>query len=97
MAGAGRQARICRRRHAAGGVEPAIGPADDDPKENTLRFSRAVAGLTAYPAAVEFADGEMWVAPAMAALPASGEAQRLAEMYRRKGLDAVLMQLRSMR
>ena len=46
-------------------------------------------GLTC-PAAVEFADGEMWVAPAMAALPASGEAQRLAEMYRRKGLDAVL-------
>ncbi|HEY3442061.1 MAG TPA: hypothetical protein VGK29_14980 [Paludibaculum sp.] len=95
-------ARDGQGREFAGGTLPAelslpSGQRTTIRKENTLRFSRAVAGLTAYPAAVEFADGEMWVPPAMAALPASGEAQRLAEMYRRKGLDAVVLQLRSMR
>ncbi len=95
-------ARDTQGREFAGGTLPAelslpSGQRTTIRKENTLRFSRAVAGLTAYPAAVEFADGEMWVPPAAAALPSSGEAQRLAEIYRRKGLDAVVQQLRSMR
>lgn len=73
--------------------------------ENRVRFPRPVAGLTAYPAVVEFATGDVWVPPAAAyaapalreALPVSGEMMRLAELYRRKGLDAVVQQLRAMR
>lgn len=74
-------------------------------KENTLRFARPVQGLTAYPSAVEFADGELWVPsytslkePRLAtALPASIEERRLAQVYRRRGLDAVIQELRSLR
>jgi hypothetical protein len=74
-------------------------------KENVLRFPREVSKLTAFPVAVEFADGEMWIPSRQdlrdprlaAALPVSGEEQRLAELYRRKGLDAVVQQLKSMR
>lgn len=74
-------------------------------KENTLRFAKPVNSLTAFPTAVEFSDGDLWVPsyaalkdPRLAAaLPASGEERRLAELYRRKGLDAVVQQLRSLR
>ena len=74
-------------------------------KDNTLRFARPVSGLTAYPSSVEYADGEIWVPSSSAlreprlavALPATGEEQRLSELYRRKGLDAVVQQLRSLR
>ncbi|WP_321477466.1 hypothetical protein [uncultured Paludibaculum sp.] len=74
-------------------------------RENTLRFAKPVNGLTAYPSAVEYADGELWV-PAYsslkdprlaAALPASGEERRLAQLYRRKGLEAVVQELRALR
>lgn len=74
-------------------------------KESALRFSRPVTALAAYPAVVEYGDGEIWV-PARetlkdprleAVLPATGEEQRLAELYRRKGLDAVISQLKSLR
>lgn len=98
----GWMARDGQGREFAGGTLPAevslaAGERTTIRTGNTLRFSRAVAGMTAYPAAVEFADGQMWVPPAMSGLPASGEAQRLAELYRRKGLDAVVQQLRGMR
>jgi hypothetical protein len=74
-------------------------------KDSALRFARPVAALTAYPAVVEFADGEMWVPPAASwqddrlarSLPVSGELARLAGLYRLKGLQAVVQQLRSMR
>lgn len=74
-------------------------------KDSTLRFSRPVAALTAYPAVIEFADGGMWVPPSAAwqderlaqALPVSGELARLAGLYRVKGMQAVIQQLRSMR
>jgi len=74
-------------------------------KDNTLRFARPVTGLTAYPAVVEFSDGEMWIPPQSAmrdprlasVLPVSGEMLRIAGLYRRKGIDAVVQQLRSMR
>lgn len=74
-------------------------------KDSALRFSRPVSALTAYPAVVEFADGEMWVPPSVAwqdarlaqSLPVSGELARLAGLYRLKGLQAVVQQLRSMR
>jgi hypothetical protein len=74
-------------------------------KDGALRFSRPVSALTAYPAVVEFADGEMWVPPSAAwqdarlaqSLPVSGELARLAGLYRLKGLQAEVQQLRSMR
>jgi hypothetical protein len=74
-------------------------------KENTMRFSRPITALTAYPAMVEFSDGEMWVPPRgawqdarlAAALPVSGEMMRLAGLYRLKGLQTVVQQLRAMR
>lgn len=45
---------------------------------------------------VEFDDGEIWVP--MVAVPAvTGEQQRLAEMYRRKGIDAVAAELKRLR
>lgn len=74
-------------------------------KENTLRFARPINGLTAYPSAVEYADGELWVPsfsalkdPRLAAaLPASGEERRLAQLYRRRGLDAVVQELHTLR
>lgn len=70
-----------------------------------MRFSRPVSALTAYPAVVEFADGGMWVPPSTAwqderlsrSLPVSGELARLAQVYRLKGLPAVIQQLRAMR
>lgn len=71
-------------------------------RENVLRFSRpgqgpvAIASLAAYVNAVEYADGEVWV-PERSAPMESGEMQRLAELYRRRGLDAVVDQLRRLK
>ncbi|MEJ5368112.1 MAG: hypothetical protein WHT08_07335 [Bryobacteraceae bacterium] len=73
--------------------------------ETRVRFARPVGSLAVYPALVEFENGEVWVPPASAwrqpgigsALPASGEMIRLAELYRKKGLEAVIQQLRAMR
>lgn len=70
-----------------------------------VRFARAVDALTVYPALVEFEDGGVWVPGAAAwaqlnlreALPVSGEMMRLAELYRKRGLEAVVQQIRSMR
>lgn len=74
-------------------------------QEGRVRFARPVQSLTVYPALIEFENGDVWVPPASAwrqeglreALPASGEMVRLAELYRRKGLEAVIQQLRRMR
>lgn len=97
------------REYPAGTLpaEMALGPGQQSTirKESTLRFAKPVAGLTAYAAVVEFADGEVWVPPRgawqdarlAAALPVSGEMMRLGSLYRRKGLPAVVQQLRSMR
>ena len=80
-------------------------------REGALRFAlpggapAAVAALTGFVARVEFADGSLWV-PARqalqtprlrAALPLSGEEERLVELYRAKGLEAVVQQLRKLR
>jgi hypothetical protein len=70
-----------------------------------VRFARPVEALTVYPALVEFEDGGVWVPSAAAwaqpalreALPVSGEMMRLAELYRKRGLEAVIQQLRAMR
>lgn len=67
-------------------------------REQTLRFTRPgqssleIAALSAYPATVEFEDGEVWV-PSSAAPALSGEMRRLVELYRRHGLNVVLTQL----
>lgn len=45
---------------------------------------------------VEFDDGEIWV-PSVAVPAVTGEQQRLAELYRRKGIDAVAAELKRLR
>jgi len=73
--------------------------------ETMVRFARPVDALKVYPALVEFEDGSVWVPTAAAwaqpglreALPVSGEMARLAELYRKRGLEAVVQQLRAMR
>ncbi len=70
-----------------------------------VRFARPVDALTVFPTLVEFEDGGVWVPGAAAwtqpelraALPVSGEMMRLAELYRKRGLEAVIQQLRPMR
>ena len=72
-----------------------------------LRFATAsgrplsVESLTGFLAQVEFADGEIWIPDRRAledarlrrVLPPSAEEQRLAELYRRQGLSAVIQEL----
>lgn len=73
--------------------------------QTRVRFARPLESLTVYPALVEFEDGGVWVPGAAAwtqtvlreALPASGEMMRLAELYRKRGLETVIQQLRGMR
>ena len=76
-------------------------------QDTALRFSRnagepvSIAGMTGFVSQVEFADGHVWV-PNRAALQnprllrvvaPSPEEQRLADLYRTKGLDAVVKEL----
>jgi hypothetical protein len=66
-------------------------------RNGALRLDQPIEGLTGFLNAVEFENGEMWIPPhagdgPMAAV-VSGEERRLAELYRRKGLDAVVQQL----
>lgn len=66
-------------------------------RSGALRLNQPIAGLTGFVNAVEFENGEMWVPPRSGEGPmsaaVSGEERRLAELYRRKGLEAVLQQL----
>lgn len=77
-------------------------------QDTALRFSRnagepvSIASMTGFVSQVEFADGKVWV-PNRLALQLSGllrvvapspEEQRLADMYRTKGLNAVVEELR---
>jgi hypothetical protein len=77
-------------------------------QDTALRFSRnagepvSIASMTGFVSQVEFADGTAWV-PNRLALQLSGllrvvapspEEQRLAELYRTKGLNAVVEELR---
>lgn len=94
------------REYAAGGVPAELTLAPGQPgsvsKETGLRFSRSgagpvpVAGLRGFVTLVEFGDGEVWV-PAQSPAGLSGEMQRLAELYRSRGLDRVLDQIRRVR
>jgi hypothetical protein len=66
-------------------------------RNGALRLSQPIAGMTGFLNAVEFDNGEMWIPPRAGEGPMasaiSGEERRLAELYRRKGLEAVLEQL----
>lgn len=98
------------REYAAGSVPAEVslapGQRGEIRKESVLRFTSptgapmSVAGLTGFVSNLEFADGEVWV-PARPvsgqALPVSPEEQRLADLYRRKGLDYVIQHLRRFR
>jgi hypothetical protein len=76
-------------------------------QDSSLRFSSAgqplsIRQITGFVSQVEFADGSVWVpsrqslaaAPAVAAASASAEEQRLSDLYRRKGLDALVDELK---
>ena len=77
-------------------------------EEATLKFSRrmgqplAIEGLSGFVSQVEFADGDFWI-PSRAALAdpllervlaPSPEEQRLTGLYRRRGLVALVNELR---
>ena len=72
-------------------------------QDTALRFSRsagepvAIASMTGFVSNVEFANGRVWV-PSRASLPpaasSSPEEQRLADLYRTKGLNALVEELR---
>jgi hypothetical protein len=72
-------------------------------QDTALRFSRsagepvAIASMTGFVSNVEFANGRVWV-PSRTSLPpaasSSPEEQRLADLYRTKGLAAVVEELR---
>jgi hypothetical protein len=61
--------------------------------------------MSGFISSVEFADGGLWLPSRQAlqnprllgVLPLSGEEERLVELYRRKGLDAVVQQLQKLR
>jgi hypothetical protein len=57
-----------------------------------MRLGVQPVSLKSYPALVEFADGTLWIPPR----PLSGvspEEQRLSEIYRRKGIEALMTEL----
>ena len=80
-------------------------------KDGALRFSfpgggpAALSAMTGFVSSVEFSDGGVWLPSRQALqtprlrgiLPPSGEEERLMELYRRKGLDAVVQQLHRLR
>ena len=59
----------------------------------SMRFPVDLGGASSYISAVEYEDGSVWV-PARRVRGASPEEQRLAEIYRRKGLDALIVELK---
>ena len=76
-------------------------------QDTTLRFSRNgkplnVQSMAGFVSQVEFADGKVWVpnrqsidsATLQKVLPPSAEEQRLTDMYRRKGVDALIEELK---
>ncbi len=72
-------------------------------EDAALRFTRqageplAIAGMTGFVSQVEFADGTYWIPAAggaMEQLPPSAEEQRLADVYLKKGLAALVAELK---
>ena len=77
-------------------------------QDTTLRFTRnagepvSIEGMTGFVSQVEFADGKVWVpnrqnlinAHLLQVLAPSPEEQRLTEMYRKKGIQALVEELK---
>ncbi len=93
---------------AESGLRLAPGARNEVAEGAALRFSRAagqsvdIESMTAFVTQVEFADGTLWI-PSRAALDAprfravlapSPEEQRLADLYRKKGLAALVAELK---
>ncbi|MGO9241056.1 MAG: hypothetical protein ACLQBJ_09625 [Bryobacteraceae bacterium] len=94
-------------------ADVSLAPGETRPaaRDGALRFSlpggapASVLGLTGFVSSVEFADGGLWLPTRQAldnprlrgVLPLSGEQERLVELYRRKGLEAVVQQLQKLR
>jgi hypothetical protein len=69
-------------------------------QDTTLRFTQPggapinIGELTAYLTSVEFGDGSMWVSSRLPKWPTpSPEEQRLSELYRKRGIDALMTEL----
>lgn len=65
-------------------------------QDATLRFQQPIAiqSMTAFVASVEFAGGGQWIPKRNAFVPASPEEQRLLQIYSKKGLDALIEELK---
>jgi hypothetical protein len=76
-------------------------------QDTALRFSRSgqpvsIQGMTGFVSEVEFADGKMWIpnrqnlenAQLLKVLPPSNEEQRLSDLYRTKGIGALIEELK---
>lgn len=86
-------------RGVSGGALPAsisLAPGERKSVEQpiTLQFPTAASSLSAYVASVEYGDGTVWIPARNKATRVSPEEQRLSEIYRRKGLDALATELR---
>lgn len=103
----GWQARDSEGRQFVGGSLPAAVQLQARGKASVERdqaFRISVAGsrppefaeVRGYVGLVEFDDGEIWV-PSVAVPAVTGEQQRLADMYRRKGIEAVAAELKRLR
>ena len=71
-------------------------------QDRTYRFSQpGIAGMSGYISQVEFADGRLWIpsrkalqdASLLGVVPVSAEEQRLSEIYRSKGVQALAEEL----
>lgn len=60
----------------------------------TLKFPAPAAALKAYVSSVEYGDGSVWIPSRHIVMQISPEEQRLSEIYRKKGLDALVLELR---
>lgn len=86
-------------RGVSGGALPAsvdLAPGERKSVEQpvTLQFPTAASSLSAYIASVEYGDGTVWIPLRNKATRISPEEQRLSEIYRRKGIDALVSELR---
>lgn len=62
-----------------------------------MRFPMAVDRLAGFVSSVEYADGSVWIPPRDAARGVSPEEQRLSDLYRRKGIEALITELKKFR
>ena len=84
---------------ASSGLKLAPGAKSQVFEDVALKFSReagqpvAIEGMTGFVSQVEFADGSIWI-PSRTALAPSPEEQRLADLYRRRGLAVLVNELK---